>query len=122
MKVKERFGVRLDSRSDFAKSDWQIMAAAAHASNPEVRDIFIGERIVYPLHIYGPLQNSWLLDGVYDYLEYGTSRQPFPDAYHMESDEPLAFIARPVVGAVYSLLALKRLEQASKKQGRMIIQ
>ena len=98
MKVRERFGVRLDTRSDFAKSDWQIMAAAAHASNPEVRDIFVG--------------------GVYDYLEYGTSRQPFPDAYHMEKDEPLAFIARPVVGAVYSLLAMKRLEEARKMGAR----
>lgn len=43
MKVKERFGIRLDTRSNMCKSDWQIMAAAAHASNPEVRDIFIGE-------------------------------------------------------------------------------
>lgn len=49
---------------------------------------------------------------MYDYLEYGTSRQPFPDAYHMDSDDPLAFISRPVVGAVYSLLALERLDEA----------
>lgn len=49
-------------------------------------------------------------DGVYDYLEYGTSRQPFPDAYHMDQDEPLAFIARPVVGGVYALLAMERLK------------
>lgn len=62
--------------------------------------------------------NGVRTDGVYDYLEYGTSRQPFPDAYHMDTDEPLAFIARPVVGAVYSLLAMDRLKEARENATR----
>ena len=40
---KEKRGIRLDSRNDMAKSDWQLMAAAAHYENAAVRNALIGE-------------------------------------------------------------------------------
>ncbi|KAG6821602.1 hypothetical protein H0H93_000111 [Arthromyces matolae] len=87
------FGVPLDSRQSYTKTDWQIWAAAT-VTNEETRDSLIAS--------------------VKKYASAGTSDQPLGDLYDASNGIAGEFRARAVVGghlalvsrADYSLLAL----------------
>ncbi|KAK0490834.1 hypothetical protein IW261DRAFT_1547137 [Armillaria novae-zelandiae] len=75
--VTEPFGVPLDTRHTYTKSDWEIWTSAFMTNN-ETRDIFISA------------VKSWASDG--------RSSQPLGDWYETVNGNPEGFKARPVVG------------------------
>lgn len=76
-----RFGLPLDSRADYTKSDW-ICWTAAMAEDAEVRSALIA-----------PIARM---------LRETTSRVPFSDWYDTKTGRYQAFIARSVQGGVYA--------------------
>lgn len=83
--VAREFGVPLDTRHEWTKTDWEIWTAAI-ASTKEVRDLFISS--------------------VRKYAANGLNRQPFGDWYETPSGRVNGFRARPVVGGHLALLDL----------------
>ncbi|KAM6494692.1 protein of unknown function (DUF1793) domain containing protein [Amanita muscaria] len=75
--VAQPYGVPLDTRHTYTKSDWEIWTAAI-MTNTQVRDLFIGS------------VRKWAADGL--------SSQPFGDWYETTNGQPEGFRARPVVG------------------------
>ncbi|OJD33205.1 glutaminase [Diplodia corticola] len=88
--VSQLFGVPLDSRVSLTKSDWQLWAAATCA--PRTRRLVVNA-IAY-------------------WLNHTSTDKPLTDLYETIADggypSDATFIARPVVGGHFSLLALKR--------------
>ncbi|GAA5859784.1 hypothetical protein JCM8547_007026 [Rhodosporidiobolus lusitaniae] len=100
----EQYGVPLDSRHPWTKSDWEIFAAAS-APDKKTRDLF-----------------STLL---VNYLKAGKIDAAFPDLYETPTanfpgreglDWPVLFLARPVVGGHFALLAMEK-QLGRKKYG-----
>ncbi|KAH8646828.1 hypothetical protein BX600DRAFT_420703 [Xylariales sp. PMI_506] len=92
-KVSQLYGVPLDNRHHYTKSDWEIWTAAT--CEPETRRLFV--------------------NGLAYWLNETTTQYPFTDLYETidTGDYPtvpneVTFIARPVVGGHYALLALER--------------
>ncbi|KAF8917882.1 hypothetical protein CPB85DRAFT_1558569, partial [Mucidula mucida] len=83
--VAEPFGVPLDTRHTYTKSDWEIWTGAIMTDN-EARDIFISA------------VKAWASDG--------QSSQPFGDWYETTNGSPNGFRARPVVGGHLAFLVL----------------
>ncbi|KAF5390714.1 hypothetical protein D9757_002684 [Collybiopsis confluens] len=83
--VQGAFGVPLDTRHTYTKSDWQIFTSAI-MTDTAVRDMFISS--------------------VTKFASGGTSSQPLTDWYDTVSGAPQSFRARPVVGGHLALLAL----------------
>ncbi|KAJ7145357.1 hypothetical protein C8R43DRAFT_1130032 [Mycena crocata] len=79
------FGIPLDTRHTYTKSDWQIWTAAI-ASTTAVRDICI--------------------NAVKNYAANGKSSAPITDWYDTISGQGVGFAARPVVGGHLALLDL----------------
>ncbi|KAF8351347.1 DUF1793-domain-containing protein [Amanita rubescens] len=71
------YGVPLDTRNTFTKSDWEIWTAAIMTDTAS-RDLFIGS------------VRKWASDGL--------SSQPLGDWYKATNGQPESFRARPVVG------------------------
>jgi hypothetical protein len=94
--VSQIFGVPLDSRHSYTKSDWEMWTAAT--CEPETRSLFVSS-LAY-------------------WINNTSTDRPFTDLYNAEGtggypENPnIFFIARPVVGGHFSLLAL---ETARKK-------
>lgn len=89
--VSEAFGIPLDNRHSLTKSDWEIWTAAT--ASPHTRRLFINA-IAY-----------WLNNTVTD--------KPFTDLYETIAAggypvESATFIARPVTGGHFALLAMLR--------------
>ncbi|KAL8280409.1 hypothetical protein RQP46_007057 [Phenoliferia psychrophenolica] len=84
------YGVPLDSRHSYTKSDWQLWTAST-CTDTATRDLFV--------------------DGVHRYISAGTSALPFGDWYDAKSGASQSFRARPVVGGHMILLVTPRLEQ-----------
>ncbi|KAI9852361.1 MAG: hypothetical protein M1838_000883 [Thelocarpon superellum] len=87
--VRQRYGLPLDSRHLYTKSDWEFFAAAV--TSKKVR-----EEIV---------------DSVALWVNETATDRPLTDLYDTEGDggfPGLAFKARPVVGGHFSFLALER--------------
>ncbi|KKY13070.1 putative glutaminase [Diplodia seriata] len=88
--VSEQFGVPLDSRVSLTKSDWELWTAAT--CEPRTRRLIVNA-IAY-------------------WLNNTATNKAFTDLYETISDgdypSQATFIARPVVGGHFSLLALKR--------------
>ncbi|KAI9679854.1 MAG: hypothetical protein M1817_004868 [Caeruleum heppii] len=87
--VLQRYGLPLDSRHLYAKSDWEFFAAAV--ASKKVR----GE----------------ILESVARWLNETSTDRPFTDLYETEGDGGWPgprFKARPVVGGHFSFLALER--------------
>ncbi|KAF2431647.1 DUF1793-domain-containing protein [Tothia fuscella] len=80
-----KYGVRLDTRKNWTKADWEMFAAAA-ANSKEVREMFVK---LLARFINGTPMN-----------------RPFSDLYDVDTgDWPgVTFTARPVVGGVFALL------------------
>ncbi|CCM03143.1 uncharacterized protein FIBRA_05265 [Fibroporia radiculosa] len=89
--VDEEYGVPLDTRHLYTKSDWQSWTAA-FMTNTTVRDMFV--------------------DAVQKYAADGESSQPLGDWYWANDGEVEGFRARPVVGGHLALLALQSVEYA----------
>ena len=89
--VSQVFGVPLDSRHSYTKSDWEMWTAAT--CSPETRRLFV--------------------NGLAYWLNNTDTDRPFTDLYetvdtgsYPVSPTPIYFIARPVAGGHFSLLAL----------------
>lgn len=80
VKKTNRYGVPLDSRADYTKSDW-ICWCAAMAENQE--------------------QVKALLNPVADYLEYTPTRIPFGDWYDSVTGAYQQYMGRSVQGGIY---------------------
>jgi hypothetical protein len=80
----QAYGVALDPRNTYTKSDWELWMAGA-IDDVSTRQIFI--------------------NGVYGYVTGSTTRVPFGDLYYMGSGQWDGFQARPVQGGIFSLLA-----------------
>ncbi|KAJ8587203.1 DUF1793-domain-containing protein [Rhizopogon salebrosus TDB-379] len=83
--VANAYGVPLDTRHTYTKSDWELWTAAI-MTNTTTRDMFI--------------------DSVYKYAADGESNQPLGDWYETLDGTVEGFRARPVVGGHLSFLAL----------------
>ncbi|KAL5535348.1 hypothetical protein ACEPAF_3442 [Sanghuangporus sanghuang] len=83
--VDNAFGVPLDTRHTYTKSDWEIWTAGL-VSDTVARDLFI--------------------DAVKNYASSGQGAQPFGDWYETTNGVPEGFRARPVVGGHLALLVL----------------
>ncbi|KAJ6628752.1 DUF1793-domain-containing protein [Mycena sp. CBHHK59/15] len=77
------FGVPLDTRHTYTKTDWQLFTAAI-ATTTTVRDIFIS--------------------AVKDWVSDGQNNGAFGDLYDTISGAPVGFRARPVVGGHLALV------------------
>jgi hypothetical protein len=87
--VMQKYGLPLDSRHLYTKSDWEFEAAAV--ASKKVR--------------------SEILDRVAMWLNETSTDRPFTDLYNTEGDGGFPgpnFFARPVVGAHYAFLTLER--------------
>ena len=91
--VSQVFGVPLDSRHSYTKSDWEMWTAAT--CNPETRRLFVNA-LGYWLN---ETTTSMAFTDLYDTIDMGG---------YPVSPSPVTFIARPVVGGHFSLLALER--------------
>ncbi|KAI0774201.1 DUF1793-domain-containing protein [Fomes fomentarius] len=80
------YGVPLDTRHTYTKTDWEIWTAALVTST-EVRDLLIGS--------------------VRKFAADGLSSQPFGDWYETTNGRPEGFRARPVAGGHLAFLALE---------------
>ncbi|RMZ66463.1 glutaminase a [Pyrenophora seminiperda CCB06] len=95
--VMQKYGLPLDSRHLYTKSDWEFEAAAV--ANREVR--------------------SEILDRVALWLNETVTDRPFTDLYVTEGDGGFPgpwFFARPVVGGHFAFLTLERACGAGRKK------
>ncbi|KAK7064805.1 DUF1793-domain-containing protein [Favolaschia claudopus] len=83
--VANEYGVPLDTRHTYTKTDWEVWTAAI-MSDVEGRDLFI--------------------NGLKKYLSDGSNRAPFSDWYDTKTGVTSGFIARPVVGGHLALMIL----------------
>lgn len=78
------YGVLLDPRNDYTKTDWEMWTAAWLADHATTRDT--------------------LVNGVYGFANTTPQRVPFSDWYVVASGAQQGFADRPVIGGVLSLL------------------
>ena len=97
--IAQIFGVPLDNRHSYTKSDWEMWTAAT--CTPETRRLFV--------------------NGLGYWLNYTSTNRAFTDLYETIDDgsypvspSPIYFIARPVAGGHFSLLALLRAGENSQ--------
>jgi hypothetical protein len=84
--VAAPFGIPLDPRHTFTRVDWELWTAA----------------VVGP----GSVRDK-LIDGVYTFATESSTRCAFTDWYDAATALRMDFEARPVIGGMFSLLALK---------------
>ncbi|QRV90571.1 hypothetical protein RhiJN_18589 [Ceratobasidium sp. AG-Ba] len=80
------YGIALDSRHSYTKSDWQIFTAGMVLPNTR----------------------ETLISRLRDYLANGKNNAPFSDWYDAISGKSVGFRARPVVGGHFALLVLPK--------------
>ncbi|TFK45399.1 DUF1793-domain-containing protein [Heliocybe sulcata] len=83
--VGNTYGVPLDTRHTYTKSDWQIWTAAI-STTTQTRNLFI--------------------DSVHKYASDGADNIPFGDWYETTTGQSEGFRARPVVGGHLALMVL----------------
>ncbi|KAF8581797.1 DUF1793-domain-containing protein [Ramaria rubella] len=83
--VTQEFGIPLDTRHTYTKSDWQIWTAAI-ATDTTTRDLFVSR--------------------VNKYIASGVNSVPFSDWYETTNAEVQGFQARPVAGGHLALLVV----------------
>jgi hypothetical protein len=81
------YGVILDPRNQYTKTDWELWTAAFLSGHPTTRNMFIGK--------------------VYSFANTSTSRAPFTDWYDTNSGNQVGFAARPVIGGLLALMTLR---------------
>ena len=80
LKVRQRYGVPLDSRTHLTKTDWSIWSATLADNQTEF------ESIISP---------------AFDYLNQTTTRDPISDSYETDNINSGGMHARPVVGGFF---------------------
>ncbi|GAA5882719.1 hypothetical protein JCM16303_006560 [Sporobolomyces ruberrimus] len=101
---REKFGVPLDSRHYWAKTDWQIFAAAS-TSDKDTQDMFIDDLVSY--------LKAGKVDAAFpDLYETPTANWPGEEGY----DWGIRFIARPVAGGHFASLALDASDAANRQR------
>ncbi|MDQ2848786.1 MAG: DUF5127 domain-containing protein [Actinomycetota bacterium] len=80
------YGVPLDLRHTYTKSDWEMWTAAWLHDQPGI--------------------TSQLIEGLFAFINTSGSRVPFTDWYDTVTDRQSGFQARPVVGGHFALLTL----------------
>jgi hypothetical protein len=95
--IKENYGVPLDTRNDYTKSDWEIFCAAI--ASQETRDMFIKDLVRW----VGETTNSHPFTDLY---ETSDGRQP----------DGIDFKARPVMGGIFALLLLDADKYTARKR------
>ncbi|KAK4046295.1 hypothetical protein OIV83_006169 [Microbotryomycetes sp. JL201] len=98
---KNAYGVPLDSRHEWTKTDWEMFAAAS-TTDADTRDMFVSLIVKY-------LQANQVDAGFPDLYETDSAKFPGQD----NPDWNIEFIARPVVGGHFALLALDVANQAN---------
>lgn len=84
------YGVPLDSQSDGSKTDFSLWMAGVYHDNSTMRDVFI--------------------EGVYDYLVFGSSGQAVPDYYSANNATQIGgFVNRCVPAATSQCASLRPL-------------
>lgn len=83
---ENQYGVPLDLRHSYTKTDWELWTAAWQHNNKQI--------------------SQHLIADVYDFANTSTSRVPFSDWYDTISGRQVGFQARPVIGGVFALLSL----------------
>ncbi|KAJ7151690.1 hypothetical protein C8R46DRAFT_1166541 [Mycena filopes] len=83
--VANKYGVPLDTRHTYTKSDWEIWTAAV-VNDQSLRDL--------------------LITAIKDFLSTGLNNTPFPDLYDTVTGGVQGFKARPVVGGHLALKLL----------------
>jgi hypothetical protein len=84
---RAEYGFPLDNRHTYTKADWELWTAAG-VSDPALR--------------------QQLIDAVYHFADRTPQRVPFTDWYDTESGTQTGFVARPVIGGMFSLMTLPR--------------
>ena len=87
--VRQRYGLPLDSRHLYTKSDWEFFAAAVASKSTR----------------------SEILQSVAKWINETSTDRPFTDLYETEGEggfPGIAFMARPVIGAHFAFLTLGR--------------
>ncbi len=83
LKQLQPFGIPLDLRHTYTKTDWEMWTAAA-TDNPEVR--------------------AQIIAAIYRFANTSNFRGAFTDWYDTVSGQQVGFVARPVIGGLFSLL------------------
>jgi hypothetical protein len=86
LKHVNTFGIPLDLRHSYTKTDWEMWTAAWQHNSPAVRDA--------------------LIESVFVFANATTSRVPFTDWYDTINGRQQGFQARPVIGGVFALLTV----------------
>lgn len=86
LRHRNQFGVPLDLRHSYTKTDWEMWTAAWQHANPVIRDA--------------------LIDNVFEFANSSTSRVPFTDWYDTIAGRQIGFQARPVIGGIFALLTV----------------
>ena len=94
MQKVNQYGVPLDNRADYSKSDWLCWCAAMTDNQEQV------EKLIYP---------------VADYLENTKSRVPFGDWYDTVTGKYEHFIGRSVQGGIYMPIFKKKIEEKNSE-------
>ena len=84
------YGLPLDSRKEYTKSDW-IMWTAAMSSDRETFQKFI--------------------DPLYKYVDETTSRVPISDWHHTDSGQWVSFRARSVIGGYWMQVLMQKMQE-----------
>ncbi|GAA5989358.1 hypothetical protein JCM5350_005687 [Sporobolomyces pararoseus] len=101
---REKFGVPLDSRHYWAKTDWQIFAAGS-TSHKATQDMFIDDMVAY--------LKAGKVDAAFpDLYETPTANWPGEEGF----DWGVRFLARPVSGGHFALLALDAADAANRQR------
>jgi hypothetical protein len=82
------YGVLLDPRNQYTKTDWELWTAAFLAGHADARDM--------------------LVQKAYAFADTTTSRVPFTDWYDTNSGNQQGFADRPVIGGLLALMTLRR--------------
>ena len=77
------FGIPLDIRHSYTKTDWELWTAAS-TDDPVLRQDFV--------------------DGIYKFADTSNFRGAFSDWYDTVSGQQNSFVARPVIGGVFAIL------------------
>jgi len=81
------YGVLLDPRNDYTKTDWEIWTAAFLQAQPAARNMLVAD--------------------VYNFANVTANRVPLTDWYVVSSAAQRGFADRPVVGGLFSLQTLR---------------
>lgn len=104
-KKVNRYGVPLDSRAAYTKSDWQLWCAAITFLMENDKNAINGA-------IKGGNSNmSFLVKPVADYLRETSTRVPFSDWYQTDSGKYCYFIARSVQGGIFMPMLADKLKE-----------